>query len=213
MKFSVAAIALGLAASASAVDLDATRIIEHIAPESKPGAACKNVEGKRPEDCRNSVQVGPLAVKAMYSHGVYELGPMAAVLSNMIHESGAFKYKRNLRETPGQGTANMQMGGFNLEYAKSLPQIRDQFKDFDTVESMTPEDLVKMLDVITDDEYNFGTGPWYYTHHCTAEQKAKFKVSADDGFDAFMECLGVPLPAEDARVKRWNLAKEAFGLQ
>jgi hypothetical protein len=213
MKFSVATIALGLAATASAIDLDATRIIEHIAPESKPGAACKNVEGKRPEDCRTSVQVGPLAVAAMYRYGVYELGPIAAVLSNMVHESGAFKYKRNLSERPGQGTANMQMAGFNLEYAKSLPEIRDQFSAFTSVESMTPEDLSKLLDVVTVDDYNFGTGPWYYTQHCTAEQKAKFKVSADDGFDAFMECLGVPLPAEDARVKRWNLAKEAFGLQ
>lgn len=92
------------------------------------------------------------------------------------------------------------MGTFNVQYAKTFSELAS--------ESITTSNV---LDYVTKDQYNFGTGPWYYTTQCAAA-KSQTGGSADDWFQAYMTCVRASTSAEPARLTYWDGAKLAFGL-
>ncbi|KAI4869979.1 hypothetical protein F4820DRAFT_443461 [Hypoxylon rubiginosum] len=210
MKYQVATAAgLLMAGQALAAPLrardggSAADIVAQISPNSKTCAETT--------ECRTAEQAGPLLADAMAKYGLDQAGQIAAVLALTAFESVDFQFKHNVSPgRPGQGTSNMQMFNFNLEYAQTFPELKDQVAGV----TADADDAKKneVLALVEDDKYNFGSGPWYMTNKCAA---AKDALSAgkdlDAGFQAYMTCVGVPSVTED-RLAYWTRAKQAFGL-
>ncbi|KAL2687868.1 hypothetical protein Neosp_005437 [[Neocosmospora] mangrovei] len=200
-----AAALLGFANLSLAGPLYAAPIIEHLAPKS---VKCD----PKNDECRTAKQAAPFITQGFYDHGIYDVKEMAAVLSLMAFESGDFQYKRNaFPGRPGQGTANMQMAKFNLLYAQSIPELKEKWGKVKTVDGASNSTLSDLLDDVTQDKYNFASGPWFLTTQCEPSVRTSLQKDIDAGFKEYMDCVGVTI--DEARTKSINLAKEAFGLK
>lgn len=200
----IATIFLGLATFASAEPLSPAAIIEQIAPDS---VSC---EGKS-DECRTAEQAAPFIFDSMCQYGIQDPNQIAAIISLMAFECGQFVYKRNaFPGRPGQGTANMQMPPFNLKYAQSLEGVRDEVANVTTTEGQSDAELNRILDLVTVDEYNFGSGPWFVKSECAPEVLESLKQDIDTGFEAYMACVGVEVNEE--RLVFLERAKVAFDL-
>ncbi|KAJ2962724.1 hypothetical protein NQ176_g10917 [Zarea fungicola] len=136
---------------------------------------------------------------------------MAAVIALMAFESVDFRYKHNVFPgRPGQGTANMQMANFNLLYAKSIDGVKDKVADITSVNGLSNDRLNAILALVTPDETNFGSGPWFLTTQCGQDVRDALKANIDTGFTAYMSCVGVSVT--DDRKAYLTRAKKAFGL-
>lgn len=91
------------------------------------------------------------------------------------------------------------MGSFNVQYANSIDELKAKNPTESTV-----------LDLVTADEYNFGTGPWFYSNQCQ-DAKALNKGKPDAWFSAYMSCVGVN-EDEPGRKEYFASAKKAFGI-
>ncbi|KPM41072.1 hypothetical protein AK830_g5482 [Neonectria ditissima] len=184
--------------------LNATTIVADIAPGSDACAAAN-------KDCRTAAQAAPFIAAAMAKYKVYSVQQMAAVIALMAFESGDFAYKHNVSPgRPGQGTANMQMAAYNLMYAKQLDGVKDAVVDIESTDGMSDDELNDLLALVTPDEYNFGSGPWFLMTQCDASVREALTKDIDTGFAAYMECIGTSLT--DDRTAYLDRAKEAFGL-
>lgn len=92
------------------------------------------------------------------------------------------------------------MGTYNVQYASSISALASK--------GLTTSNV---LDTVTEDVYNFGTGPWFYSTQCSAA-KSQTSGTADAWFEAYMSCVGTSTSAEPERLTYWNSAKSAFGL-
>jgi hypothetical protein len=207
MKFTAAALSLGLASVASA-QLAAIPIIAAVAPGT---ASCPGTDLN--QECRNTEQVARALVRSFIDYGIYHPNQMAAITSLMAFESLDFKFKRNQNpEHYGQGTANQQSAQYNLLYAKSIPELEPLVREFASADAMTPDQKTSMLTaIIADDQWNFGTGAWFITSQCP-DVLDQLASNADAGFDAYMVCIGIPLEGgiDPKRTEYWNNAKAAF---
>lgn len=68
-----------------------------------------------------------------------------------------------------------------------------------------------MLDLVTADEYNFGSGAWFYATQCEPAHAAT-SGQPDAWFQAYMGCVGVSTSIQPDRLTYWDSAKVAFGL-
>lgn len=172
---------------------EATQVLLTIMPSS---SSCEG----RGDECRTAVQAGSHLVQAMTKYGLDAAAEQAGVLALIAFESKQMQYKKNLvNAAAGQGTSNMQMGSFNVQYANSIPELKAKNPTESTV-----------LDLVIDDEYNFGTGPWFYSTQCQ-DIKSAATGDPDDFFNAYMGCVGVN-PDEEGRRPFFESAKKAFGL-
>ncbi|KAL1883833.1 hypothetical protein VTK73DRAFT_7621 [Phialemonium thermophilum] len=186
------------AVSGRATEPSAASIIAQIMPSSN---SCSGAQF--PDECRTADQAAPFLIKAMVDHGVKYAGEIAGILALVGYESVDMKYKHNVVPgRPGQGTSNMQMVNYNRLYAASIPALADKVK------AATDDNAV--LALVQPDEYNFGSGPWFLTTQCTPEQRNQLSQGTDDGFRAYMSCVGVEVT--DDRLAYWTRAKQAFGL-
>ncbi|KAG6003126.1 hypothetical protein E4U21_002324 [Claviceps maximensis] len=187
--------------------LDTVRIIQQIAPRS---ASCPpdNTE------CRTAQQAAPFIVQSLAQYKIYNPNLMAAVIALMAFESVDFQYKHNISPgRPGQGTANMQMANYNLLYAKQIDALRDETARLfpsATVDGQSPQTLNDLLALVTPDEYNFGSGPWFLMTQCGGDVRDALARDVDDGFALYMKCVGVGVT--DERKAYFERAKKAFGL-
>ncbi|KAJ1334103.1 putative chitinase [Microdochium nivale] len=195
-------------AAAAAGPLVAADIIAAVAPTS---VSCTGASVA--DECRTNVQVAPALIDAYLAYGIYEPTAMASILALLALESGEFRYKRNLQHAKpdatthwGQGTANMQGADFNVEFAKSFPELASK-----VAEGTTMEIKNKNLDLVVDDRYNFKSGAWFYKTKCPDAQQAFKGTDYDAAFAAHMACVGVPA-TDESRQKYWQAAKKAFGL-
>lgn len=201
----IAALTLGCASLASAWTQTPAQIIEEIAPGS---ASCD----KDNAECRTAEQAAPFIFKSMRRHHLYCPEQMAAVIALMAFESVDFAYKRNKYPgRPGQGTANMQMAEFNLEYAKSIDCVKDEVSNITSVDGLPDSELNRILDLVVEDEYNFGSGAWFLSTQCDKEVLKKLRNDIDAGFEDYMECVGVTI--DESRLEYLERAKSAFNLQ
>ncbi|RWA12495.1 hypothetical protein EKO27_g2603 [Xylaria grammica] len=139
------------------------------------------------------------------------LRPDGAVLSLTAYESADYKYKHNVySRPPGQGTSNLQMLNFNIEYANSIPELKDKVAALGTIGD-DPKKANDLLALVTPDQYNFGSGPWFLTTHCTKEVVDGLASGTDASWEAYMQCVGVT--NTDDRKAYWTRAKTAFGLK
>ena len=93
---------------------------------------------------------------------------------------------------------------FIKQYAASFPELKDGLAAAGT-------DLIKILDLVTPDKYNFGSGAWYYHTICDTATKEALRQGTEAGWAAYSKCVGVPAD-DEGRVAYWNTAKKAFGL-
>ncbi|KAI0841086.1 hypothetical protein F5Y06DRAFT_260619 [Hypoxylon sp. FL0890] len=208
MKFQLATTAglllagQAIAAPVKARDVkSAAEIVGEISPNSK------TCDGSA--ECRTADQVGPLLADAMVKYGIYSAGQIAGIIALTAYESVDYKYKHNVSPgRPGQGTSNMQQFPFNLEYAKSIPELAAKANGVD--QNASDDQKNDVLALVTPDEYNFGSGPWYFTKHCSTDVQNALKAGTDAGFEAYMGCVGVAV--DQNRKDYWDRAKTAFGL-
>lgn len=97
------------------------------------------------------------------------------------------------------------MGNWNVQYANSLPELKAKNPTESTV-----------LDMVIDDQYNFGTGSWFYDFKCKDARSAT-SGPADAWFDAYMACVGVNAsdpedPDQLRRITYWQNAAKAFSV-
>ncbi|KAJ9157611.1 hypothetical protein NKR23_g148 [Pleurostoma richardsiae] len=155
-----------------------------------------------PDECRTADQASQYIIDAMAKYKLYTYGEIAAVLSLIGYESVDMKFKHNVSPgRAGQGTSNMQMSSLNIEYAKSITEL--------ATEAATADEN-SILALVTPDQYNFGSGPWFLTEKCSDTQ-AELKKGTDAGWEAYMTCVGVDA-TDSERLAYWTRAKEAFGL-
>ena len=210
MKFTLAlpaAAVLQLAtvtAAAAAPPTKAADIIKIIAPGS---VSCPATE----PDCRTADQAADHLISGMSAYKLCTVNEIAAVLALMAFESVDFRYKHNVYPgRPGQGTANMQMANYNLLYAKSLDGVKEKVADVKSVDGLAPDKLNYILSLVTPDEHNFASGPWFLTTQCPTSVRDALKKNIDSGFEAYMGCVGVSVTEE--RKAYLTRAKKAFGL-
>ncbi|KAM7214681.1 hypothetical protein V8F06_009931 [Rhypophila decipiens] len=164
--------------------------LEAIMPKS---TSC---DGQLPE-CRTAAQAAPFLIKAMEN---LSLGQIAAMLALIGLESEDMRYKHNISPgRPGQGTSNMMMADFTKEYAIS--------KKLD-VDGKDPNEI---LALVTPDEFNFGSAPWFFTQKCTKEVQDKLLGGTQEGWLAYMTCVGVD-GNNESRMAYWTRAQQVFGL-
>ncbi|KAI1740689.1 hypothetical protein F4680DRAFT_417507 [Xylaria scruposa] len=171
------------------------------------------------KECHTNMQVGPLMAKAAAQYKVDHASPIAAVLALTAFESADYAYNTNQQLTAGQGTSNMQMYTYNLKYAQSIPALSDPLNKLGTPDALlaastaNPPNAALMnsvRDLVTTDDYNFGSGFWFLTTQCGSDVIQKLKDNPDAGFAAYMGCVGVTI--NDKRQDYWTKAKQAFGL-
>jgi hypothetical protein len=180
----------------------ASDIILKIMPTSN---SCAGATGQYASDCRTNAQAAPALIAAMATYKLQTAGQIAAVLSLVGVESADLKYKHNVSPgRPGQGTSAMLMPDNVLKYAQSIPALESGL-------AAAGGDVTKVLDLVTDDQYNFGAAAWWLTSQCTADVVQGLTTASDAAFAAYMACVGVD--ATDAtRQAYWGRAKAAFGL-
>ncbi|KAI1268786.1 hypothetical protein F5Y18DRAFT_167059 [Xylariaceae sp. FL1019] len=208
MKLSLAILAgLALAGNAVAAPLVeratmAADIIAAIAPKSKSCAG-------RGDECMTNVQIAGPFVAAMNQYDLKYPAQIAAVLALTAFESDEYGYNRNqFPGRPGQGTSNMQMIDYNVKYAESIPALKDKVAAIG--DPSTDDKKNQVLDLVTDVNYNFGSGPWFLSTQCSKDVVEGLKVATDAAFAAYMGCVGVEATAD--RTAYWTAAKTAFGL-
>ncbi|KAG5968137.1 hypothetical protein E4U58_001996 [Claviceps cyperi] len=178
--------------------------IQQIAPKSLSCLPCS-------PDCRTAHQAAPLIASSLKKYNIHDLNTTAALLALMAFESVDFRYKHNVFPgRPGQGTVNMQSAGFNLLYAKSIPELKPLVATIRSVDGLKNETLNAILGLVTPDEYNFGSAPWFLVKQCGGDVFKALQRNLEDGFGAYMKCVGVEV-SEERRVYL-ERAKKAFGL-
>lgn len=182
----------------------ASDIIAAIMPSS---TSCASASGQYASDCRTNVQAAQPLIDAMVAHNLTSAGQIAAVLALTGFESVDLRYKHNVSPgRPGQGTSAMLMPNFVLEYAQSIPELKGGV-------AQAGGDVGKVLDLVTDDRYNFGAAAWYLTSQCKAGNVvAALATASDAAWNAYMTCVGVGDVNDPTRLAYWDRAKKAFGL-
>ncbi|KZV93001.1 hypothetical protein EXIGLDRAFT_710010 [Exidia glandulosa HHB12029] len=155
------------------------------------------------DECRTATQAAPYFESAMRQYALTHPAQIAAVLALVGLESGDLKYKHNIWPgRPGQGTSAMFMPNYVKLYVESIPELQDQL-----TEDMDPDAI---LALVTPDEYNFGSGPWFLATQCEAAVRDELTTDPDAGFEAYMACVGVTV--DEGRAAYWERAKTAFHL-
>jgi hypothetical protein len=156
-------------------------------------------------ECRTADAVAPLLTASFEKYQITSSNAQAAIVALCALESVQFAWKRNQSPgRPGQGTVNMQMKDFNQQYLKAIGNDT-------TVDLNSNSSLNAMMDIVTEDEYNFGSAAWFYSTQCSAEVKNLIDSDADrdTGFDKYMtDCVQTEQSPD--RLAYWTTAKAAF---
>lgn len=152
----------------------------------------------------------------MSEYGITSVQEMAGVLSVIAYESGQFKYNINhFPGNPGQGTRNMQMPNYNLEYAQSIPALSSQLSAITTANSisgLSNDQLNAIRALVLPDEYTWASGAWFLTTKCASIRSA-LQAGGQAGYEAYLGCIGATSQDEQAaRLAYWNSANAAFGI-
>ena len=180
----------------------ASDIIAAIMPSS---TSCASASGPYASDCRTAAQAADPLIAAMQAYNLTSAGQIAAVLALVGLESADLKFKHNVSPgRVGQGTSAMLMPDNVAAYAGSIPELAGGV-------AAAGGDPGKVLELVVDDRYNFGAGPWWLTSRCEAGVVEGLKGASDAAWRAYMGCVGVSADDPDRRAY-WERAKKAFGL-
>ncbi|KAF4175259.1 hypothetical protein CNMCM8694_008499 [Aspergillus lentulus] len=174
--------------------------IEAIAPKSKSCA-----DAPAPGECATSEQAAVNIAKSFETYKVTSVAEQAAVIGLMAFESLDFEYNRNhFPGVAGQGTRNMQSPAFNAKYAASLPALADKLEGV----SGDPAGVLDLL--LSNEEYDFGSGAWFLTTQCSQEVRSELQSGSQAGWEKYISsCVGTD--ANEERKAYWTRAVQALG--
>jgi hypothetical protein len=152
----------------------------------------------------------------MSAYNVTHPSELSALLSLIAYETSSFQYNTNHFPVPGragQGTRNMQMAGYNLLYARSIPQLGDAVNAIttaDTVDGLSDDEVNAVRALVLPDEYSWGSAAWFLTSQCGADVRSQLQEAGEAGWEAYLGCVGTQ--ATDDRKVVWERANTAFGI-
>ena len=95
----------------------------------------------------------------------------------------------------------MQSPDFNVQYAQSIIEIRNKVRKANGDVGKIPNLL------LTNEEYDFGSGPWFLTTQCKGDVREQLQGGREEGWEAYItECVGTDATAE--RKKYWRKGVE-----
>jgi hypothetical protein len=168
-----------------------------------------------PAECATAEHAAPFLTAAMEQYGVRSLQELAAVLSLIAFETGDFKFNVNHYPAPGrpgQGTRNMQMAQFNLDYASSIPALAPKLRAITTsttIAGLTDDQLNDIRALVLADQYTWGSAAWFLTTQC-ANIRPQLQAGGQAGWSAYLACIGTTATSD--RLAYWQRANTAFGI-
>jgi hypothetical protein len=167
----------------------------------------------------------PFINKAFQEYGITSKGEKAALLSLMAFETGDFKFNTNhfpAPGRPGQGTRNLMLFPFILEYALDTPSVADQAKNLtggkaasDPSISDDTKNAVRAL--VLGDDLSFASAMWFYKAEgadgkgCTRDASivSGLQSQSRPGWEAYItKCIGTTVTDDRAAV--WQRAIDAL---
>lgn len=165
------------------------------------------------DECETAATAAPFLIDSMMAYKIYSPPEIAALLSLIAFETGDFKYEKNhFPGRPGQGTRNLQMPNFNLEYALSIPALASAAKAIapaSTTDGLSDDQLNQILALVLPDQYSWASAAWFLTTKC-ASIRSTLQAGGQAGFEAYMGCVGTTATSD--RLAYWTRAQAAFGL-
>ena len=152
--------------------------------------------------CVNNTYAAGFFIHAFDTYNIRTSAEIAGVLALTSLESGDLT-ARSRSDYPGQGTSNMQSPAYNLDYARTFPELA-------ATANASASDPTAVLALVTPDKYNFASGAWFLATQCSDAIRTKLQTGTDAGFAAYMSCVGVNVT--DSRHEHWVTAQKAFGL-
>jgi len=178
-----------------------------------PTTATCATTGENAAECADAARAAPAINASFKTYGITAPGEQAALIAIMDFESGGFKYNKNHFSPegprPGQGTRNMQMLPFNIQYANDvLPTATAA-----AAEAAGGDAVTAALNA--DDAISFGSAAWFLTKaqpdKCTQQVRDGLAAGTKVGWDAYLtQCVGTT--ADPTRDIPWLAAKAALGV-
>jgi len=186
-------------------------------------ATC-NPAGAFGDECATAERAaGPISA-AFAKFGISTVGEKAALLSLMLFETGGFKFDKNhfpAPGRPGQGTRNLQIFKFNLQYALDIPAVAPQAKallgpitpsssqaEIDAVPDAT-KNAVRAL--VLDDTNSFASAAWFLkaSGACAQSFSDGLKTGTVAGWESYITgCVGTTVT--DDRRAAYDAALKAL---
>lgn len=170
-----------------------------------------------PAECATAEQAAAnIQAVAVAYNGELKFGEVAATTALMAFETGSFLY--NIHHIPnpvaGQGTRNMQSAEFNLQYAQSIPDLKDSLAKITTATTtagLTDDQKNQILNLVADEKYTWGSAAWFLKTKCTQAVRDGLNAGSDDAWIQYITvCVDTSNPPE--RMAFWTAAKTAVGL-
>jgi len=168
-----------------------------------------------PTECETADTAAHFLIDAMQQYDIYSPAELSALISLVAFETGDFKYNTNHYPAPGrpgQGTRNMQMPQFNLEYALSIPALKAQAQALapaGTTTGLSDDVLNEIRALVLPDQYAWGSAAWFLTSQC-ASVRPQLQAGGQAGWEAYLGCVGTTATSD--RMAYWTRANTAFGI-
>ncbi|KAB8292225.1 hypothetical protein EYC80_007967 [Monilinia laxa] len=188
----------------------ATSALDQVTAIAPNSVSCDNPPA--PGECTTAAQAAQWISKAMGNE--FTSAEIGSMISLMAFETEEFKYNINhYPGTVGQGTRNMQMPDFNLQYAQSIDALKGPLANLTTATTMTgltADVKNQIMALILTDEYTWGTAPWFLKKYC-ADARPLLQKGDEAGWYAYLKCVGVGDATDPKRLAYWTRAKAAMG--
>ncbi|KAI9746079.1 MAG: hypothetical protein M1818_000760 [Claussenomyces sp. TS43310] len=165
------------------------------------------------DECETAATAGPYLIDAMQKYKIYSPAEIVAILSLVAYETGDFKFSKNhYPGRPGQGTRNMQMANYNLEYAMSIPALKSAalaIAPQSTTTGLSDDQLNQIRALVLSDEYAWASAAWFLTTQC-ASIRTQLQTGGQSGWEAYLGCVGTTATSD--RLAYWTRANTAFGI-
>ena len=185
---------LSLAAPLTSLTNHLTSVLLNIAPAS---SSCANAPIA--SQCRTANQAARAIQASFDKYNITNINEKAALISLMAYETGSFKYHENVFPgRPGQGTRNMQMIGYNVLYAESVPGLAAKLKRIAGASSgidaadLSVEQMDAVRDLLTaDDVLDFGSAAWFLSTQCDSIVRDALQTEGVSGWMQYItQCVG-----------------------
>ncbi|RDA93980.1 hypothetical protein CP533_4968 [Ophiocordyceps camponoti-saundersi (nom. inval.)] len=167
-------------------------------------------------ECRTASQAASHLLPSFQRHGVECKQEAACLTALILFETDHLRYQHNVFPgRVGQGTANMQMCGFNVEYASSDPELKTCFPDVVPQGAQPSEDQCRraLKCILERDDKSFDTPAWFLKNKCDKPLvRRKLREGGIAGCAAYLkECVGVD-GSDSQRAAVNGMAYKAFGV-
>lgn len=160
-----------------------------------PSTSSACAPGLYASECRTAVEAAPLIAESFANFSITTFGEQAALVAEMMFESGSFKYAINhfpSPGTPGQGTRNMQTPNYNVLYAQWLSTVCTNCGiTAAQVQQATTAGPDAVLSLVNTDQWSFSSAAWFLVTQCPEDVRKQLATGTLAGWQAYMgpECV------------------------